>query len=169
MTPTLKNPKESLDYTSIVDCDIYPLFHHRRAIDSYLHPKTLLKLEQSWKIHGQTLLIQTEQDYEQALRLAEQLTFLPVSSPQLTVLYRCLVELIEAYEAKAFPMASPLSHDILKHLLESSQTSPQQLADLLESPQSVQAILKGQQKLTPNEADRVGQYFQLDPSLFLAK
>lgn len=140
----------------------------RGRVDGLHHPKALLKLERSWKVYANTFLQQSEQEYEQALVLAEKLTFLPVKSPGLTILYHFLVQRIEAYEAQHYPMASADVPSILQHLLEASQLTPEQLATVLGSTlQQTQALLSGQQAVSPLEADRLGRYFQVDPSLFL--
>jgi HTH-type transcriptional regulator/antitoxin HigA len=49
-------------------------------------------------------VIETAEEYEHLLKLAEQLTFAKNRTPEERALHKLLVTLIEAYEAENYPM-----------------------------------------------------------------
>ena len=67
-------------------------------------------------------VIETEQEYDRVLAVAERLTFAKNRTPEERALHKLLVTLIEAYEAQNYPMDQSAPHEILQHILESSGT-----------------------------------------------
>lgn len=65
-------------------------------------------------------VIETEEDYERFLKVAEYLTFKKNRSPEERALHKLLVRLIEDYEEENYPMDESTPHDMLLHIMESS-------------------------------------------------
>ena len=49
-------------------------------------------------------VIETEEEYDRALKIAEQLTFAQNRTPEEKALHKFIVTLIEAYETENYPM-----------------------------------------------------------------
>ncbi len=68
-------------------------------------------------------VIETEDEYDRLLVIAERLTFAKNSTPEERILYKLLVTLIEVYEAENYPIESE-PHEILQHNGKSDTAVP---------------------------------------------
>ena len=124
------------------------------------------------KAYGDLLLkftpkvIETEREYEEYLRVLEELTFAQNLTREEKALYRLLVLLTENYETENYPMPSVELGDILKHLMESSGISQNDLAGIIGSDEMVSQLVDGKCSLNSWQAKALGDYFQVSPSLF---
>ncbi len=112
-------------------------------------------------------VIETEEDYEEALELAEKLTFAKNKTPEERLLYRLLVTLIEVYEAENYPMNEVKPHEVLQHIIEASGISQADLANLIGSDNEVSDILNGKKSINETQAKALGERFKVSPSLFI--
>ena len=129
-----------------------------------------LKLLEEMKIIPK--IIETEAEYEEYLTVTEKLIAKKNNrTPEETTLFRLLVKLIENYEETSYSLEdwSYLSpHEILQHLLESSGTQPAKLVEVIGGDNKLlSALLKGQQKISIEQAQKLGAYFNVSPSLFM--
>lgn len=111
-------------------------------------------------------VIETEEEYESALELAEHFTFAKNKTPEERLLYRLLVTLIEVYEAENYPMNEVKPHEVLRHIIEASGISQADLANLIGSENEVCEILSGNKPINQTQAEALGKRFKVSPSLF---
>ncbi|MEA5529097.1 transcriptional regulator [Dolichospermum sp. UHCC 0684] len=113
-------------------------------------------------------VIDTEEDYERFLKVAEYLTFKKNRSPEERVLHKLLVRLIEDYEEENYPMDESTPHDILLHIMESSGIRQADLVRILGSSSGVVSeVVNGKRSISKAQAKALGEYFKVSPSLFI--
>ncbi len=112
-------------------------------------------------------VIETEEEYDRALELAEHFTFAKNLTPEETALYKLLVTLIEVYEAENYPMDEVTPHEVLRHIIEASGISQADLANLIGSDDEVSDILSGKKPINETQAKALGERFKVSPSLFI--
>ncbi len=112
-------------------------------------------------------VIETEEEYERALELAEQLTFAKTKTPEERALYKLLVTLIETYETQNYPMDESTPHDILQHVMEASGTRQADLVGIIGSSGVVSEVVNGKRSISKAQAKALGDYFKVSPSLFI--
>jgi HTH-type transcriptional regulator / antitoxin HigA len=112
-------------------------------------------------------VIETETEYDRALAIAERLTFTKNKTPEERAIYRLLVMLIEAYEARhyALPLAKP--HEILQHIMEASGTCQSDLVNIIGSGDVVSEIVDGKRAISEAQAKILGDRFKVSPCLFI--
>jgi HTH-type transcriptional regulator / antitoxin HigA len=100
---------------------------------------------------------------------AEKLTFAKNRTPEEKALHILLVTLIEAYEVENYPMDESAPHEILQHIMEASGTSQADLISIIGSSDTVSAIVNGKLSINNIQAQALGEYFKVSPSLFMMK
>jgi HTH-type transcriptional regulator / antitoxin HigA len=112
-------------------------------------------------------VIETEDEYDRALVMAERLTFAKARTPEEVALYKLLVMLIEVYEAQYYPMDESQPHEILQHVMESSGTRQADLVGVIGSSGVVSEVINGKRSVSKAQAKALGEYFKVSPSLFI--
>jgi len=112
-------------------------------------------------------VIETEQEYDRILAVAEQLTFKKNRTPEEQALYKLLVTLIETYETHNYPMTQAAPHEILQHILESSGICQADLVGVIGSSGVVSEVLNGKCSISKAQAKALGDYFKVSPTLFI--
>ncbi len=112
-------------------------------------------------------VIETEEEYDRALAVAERLTFAKNRTPEERALHKLLVTLIEAYEAQNYPMEPSPPHEILQHILESSGTRQADLVGVIGSSGVVSEVVNGKRSISKAQAKALGDYFKVSPTLFI--
>ena len=113
-------------------------------------------------------VIETEEDYERFLKVAEYLTFKKNRSPEERALHKLLVRLIEDYEEENYPMDESTPHEILLHIMESSGIRQADLVRILGSSSCVVSeVVNGKRSISKAQAKALGEYFKVSPSLFI--
>jgi HTH-type transcriptional regulator / antitoxin HigA len=112
-------------------------------------------------------VIETEQEYDRALAMAEQLTFAKNRTPEEQALHKLLVMLIEVYEAKNYPMDESAPHEILQQIMEASGTCQADLVSIIGSSDVVSEAVNGKRSISKAQAKALGDYFKVSPSLFI--
>ncbi len=135
-----------------------------------LNKKNYLKLLEKTQIIPK--IIETEAEYEEYLAVTENLMAKKNNrTPEETTLFRLLVKLIEDYEEESYSLedwSHLLPHEILQHLLESSGTEQAKLVEVIGSDSRlISALVKGQQAISIEQAQKLGLYFKVSPSLFI--
>ena len=110
--------------------------------------------------------IETEEEYDRILKIAEQLTFAK-KTPEENVLYKLLITLIEAYETENYSMDEATPHEILQHLIESSGTRQADLVGVIGSSGVVSEVVNGKRSISKTQAKALGDYFKVSSSLFI--
>jgi HTH-type transcriptional regulator / antitoxin HigA len=112
--------------------------------------------------------IETEEEYDRLLAIAERLTFAKNTTPEETALHKLLVTLIEVYETENYPMDKSLPHEILQHILESSGLSQADLVEIMRSSSDVVSeVVNGKRAVSKAQAKALGDYFKVLPNLFI--
>jgi HTH-type transcriptional regulator/antitoxin HigA len=110
--------------------------------------------------------IETEEEYDRLLAVAERLTFAKNLTPEERALYKLLVTLIEVYETENYPIESE-PHEILQHIMESSGTRQADLVGIIGSSGVVSEVVNGKRAISKAQAKALGDYFKISPSLFI--
>ncbi|NET62065.1 MAG: transcriptional regulator [Symploca sp. SIO2E6] len=97
-------------------------------------------------------VIETEQEYDRILAVAERLTFKKNRTPEEQALHKLLVTLIEAYEVQNYPMAQVAPHEILQHILESSGSRQADLVGVIGSNSVVSEVVNGKSSISKAQA-----------------
>ncbi|NQE33888.1 helix-turn-helix domain-containing protein [Microcoleus asticus] len=111
--------------------------------------------------------IETEEEYERLLTVAERLTFAKNLTPEERALYKLLVTLIEVYERENYPIDKSEPHEILQHIMESSGTRQADLVGIIGSSGVVSEVVNGKRAISKAQAKALGDYFKISPSLFI--
>ncbi len=107
--------------------------------------------------------------YENTLEIIAYLMSLPRHSSGQSLYLETLVQLVQAYESKQYPMEEPASGlDALKHLLAENGMDARDLADTLGVlPATGSKILQGRQPLTVDHVWKLASRFRVNPILFI--
>ncbi|MEC4818964.1 MAG: hypothetical protein SAK29_37670 [Scytonema sp. PMC 1069.18] len=112
-------------------------------------------------------LIKTEAENEEALAIVEDLMHRE-RTPEEDELYQLLITLIEKFEQEYYqPIQQSNSLSTLLFLLEESDKSRDDLIAVLESEDIVKNIFNGQEKINAEQARKLGEFFHVEPSLFM--
>jgi HTH-type transcriptional regulator / antitoxin HigA len=112
-------------------------------------------------------VIETKEEYEGFLALAERLHFIENLTTEQQALYRLLVMLIEQYESENYPITQSKPHEILQHILESSGMRQVDLIGWLGSSGVVSEMVNGRRAISKTQAKLLGERFKVSPSLFI--
>ncbi len=112
-------------------------------------------------------VIKTEEEYDRALKIAEQLTFAKNRTPEEKALHKLIVTLIEAYETENYPMEQSAPYEILQHLMEASGTRQADLVGVIGSSGVVSEVVNGKRSISKAQAKALGEYFKVAPGLFI--
>ncbi|MFN6482964.1 MULTISPECIES: type II toxin-antitoxin system HigA family antitoxin [unclassified Nostoc] len=112
-------------------------------------------------------LIKSETENEQALGIVEDLMHRE-RTPEEDELYQLLVTLIEKFEQEYYQSSqqnNPTS--MLLFILEQSEISRDDLVSVLGTKTLVDNILNGQEKINTEQARKLGEFFNVESSLFI--
>ncbi|MEC4987075.1 MAG: transcriptional regulator [Oscillatoria sp. PMC 1068.18] len=111
-------------------------------------------------------VIKTEAENEQALAKVEALMNRK-RTPEENEVYRLLITLIEKFESEHYRPNQPSNPaSMLLFLLEDSGKSKDDLIAVLGSENILDCLCNGE-KITVEQARQLGDFFQVEPSLFL--
>jgi len=94
-------------------------------------------------------LIKTEEDYKEALKLADELFDAKVNTPEGDRL-ELLIALIEIYEKEHFPIGNPSPIEAIKFRMEQMGLQPKDLVPYIGSKSKVSEVLSGKRTLSLN-------------------
>jgi HTH-type transcriptional regulator / antitoxin HigA len=120
-------------------------------------------------------VIETEDEYEQFLAVAERLTFNQDQTPEESALYDLVTMLIEIYESQHYSLAKPLPWrveksspaEVLEHIIESSGIDVTDLTEIFGSIETLDRVLAGQELINTSQAKALADRFKLSPQIFL--
>jgi len=112
-------------------------------------------------------VIETENEYDRALAIAEKLTFAKARSPEEKALHKLVVTLIEAYETENYPMEESTPSEILQHLMESCGTRQSDLVGVIGSSGVVSEVVNNKRSISKAQAKALGEYFKVSSNLFI--
>jgi HTH-type transcriptional regulator / antitoxin HigA len=110
--------------------------------------------------------ITTEEENEEAIKLAKDLEHRPHRTPEEDILLELLVTLIEKFEETHYPIPQGTPHSMLMHLMDARDITAEALAKVIGSLEVVQEIINGNRTINKTEAEALANYFHVDASLF---
>jgi HTH-type transcriptional regulator / antitoxin HigA len=113
-------------------------------------------------------VIETEEEYEQFLAVAERLTFNQHQTPEESALFDLVTMLIESYEAQHYSINESSPLEVLLHIIESSGIDSESLADIFGSTETVNMVLSGSQSINCKQAQALADKFKILPKVFLS-
>ncbi|MEG4111376.1 MULTISPECIES: transcriptional regulator [unclassified Microcoleus] len=113
------------------------------------------------------MAIESEEEYDRLLAVAERLTFAKNLTPEERALYKLLVTLVEVYERENYPIDKSEPHEILQHIMKSSGTRQADLVGIIGSSGVVSEVVNGKRAISKAQAKALGDYFKISPSLFI--
>ena len=90
-------------------------------------------------------VIETEDEYEQFLMVAERLTFKQDQTPEESALYDLVTMLVETYESQHYSIEKSSPAEVLEHIIESSGIEVTDLAKIFGSIETLDRVLAGQE------------------------
>lgn len=115
----------------------------------------------------QPKVIETDEENENAIFLAEELSHKDELTPEETTLLQLLVTLIEKYEEDNHPINDSNPQDMLLHFREAQNINEADLIKMFGSPDIVHQIMDARQQITYEQAMMLGNLFSVNPKLFL--
>ena len=116
----------------------------------------------------QPKIIRSEQENEQALTIIEKLIHKKNRTPEEDEIYDLLVTLVEKFEQENYaPGAASTPHSLLTFLMEQKGIKQTDLVGIIGSREVVSEIINGKQNITESQARALGEFFQVEPSLFI--
>ena len=112
-------------------------------------------------------LIETEDEYDRFLAVAERLTFKQDQTPEESALYDLVTMLVEIYESKHYLIDRSSPVEVLEHIIESSCIDRAELAGMFGSDESLARVLAGLDLISSTQAKALAKRFKLSPQIFL--
>jgi HTH-type transcriptional regulator/antitoxin HigA len=112
-------------------------------------------------------VIETEEEYDRILAIVERFTFSQTLTPEERVLLKLLVQLIENYESKMYPIDESTPVQILQHLMEVTGTYERDLVGVIGSSNVVSEILNNKRSISKTQAKALADYFEVSINLFI--
>lgn len=115
----------------------------------------------------QPRIITTEEENDRALGIVESLLAEKNLSLEKEQILRLLVSLIEKFEDEHYQLAASTPHSILLHLMEERGLRQTDLVGLIGSRGVVSEVINGKRTISKSQAKSLGEFFHVDPSLFI--
>jgi HTH-type transcriptional regulator / antitoxin HigA len=117
---------------------------------------------------SQPKLIVSDDENEKAIALAEELSHRPERTPEEDALLELLIALIEKFEDENYPIPVTSPLEILKHLMEARDLIQENLVGVIGSRGVVSEVMNGKRSISKAQAKALGEFFSVEPSLFIA-
>ena len=114
----------------------------------------------------QPKVIETEEENEAALALAEELEHRD-RTPEEDALLDLLVTLIEKFEDEHYQLGGSTPQSILLHLMEARDLRQEDLIGVIGSRGVVSEIVNGKRGISKAQAKTLGEFFHVSPELFI--
>jgi len=115
----------------------------------------------------QPRIIKTEEENEIFLEIVEELLSRPNLTPEEDTLLEMLVKLIEDFEDKHYQLNSSTPQSRLAHLMDARSLEPEDLVEIMGSSEAVVEVINGRLEISKKQAEALGDFFHVDPGLFL--
>jgi HTH-type transcriptional regulator / antitoxin HigA len=115
----------------------------------------------------QPRIIKTEEENEKFLETVEELLSRSHLTPEEDALLELLVKLIEDFEDKHYQLNSSTPRSRLLHLMEARGLEQADLLEILGSSEIVTKIMNSELEITKEQAETLGKFFHVEPSLFI--
>ena len=115
----------------------------------------------------QPRIIKTEDENEKFLETVEELLSRSHLTPEEDALLELLVKLIEDFEDNHYQLYVSTPQSRLKHLMEARSLEQSDLVEILGSSEIVTKIMNSELEITKEQAEALGKFFHVEPSLFI--
>lgn len=115
----------------------------------------------------QPRIIKSEEENEKFLAIVEELLSRPNLTPEEDTILELLVKLIEDFEDKHYQLNASTPHSRLFHLMESRSLKINDLVKIFGSIEVTEAVVNDRLEISKKQAEALGEFFQVEPSLFL--
>lgn len=115
----------------------------------------------------QPRIIKNEDENEIFLEIVESLLSRNNLTPEEDTLLELLVKLIEDFEQTHYQINASTPHSRLLHLMDARNLKPVDLVEIMDTIEIVTQILNNQLEITKKQAEDLGNFFHVNPSLFL--
>ena len=115
----------------------------------------------------QPRIIKNEDENEIFLEIVESLLSRNNLTPEEDTLLELLVKLIEDFEEKSYQINASTPHSRLLHLMDARSLEPADLVGIMDTIEIVNQIINNQLEITKKQAEALGKFFHVNPSLFL--
>ena len=88
-------------------------------------------------------------------------------TPEEDTLLELLVKLIEDFEEKSYQINASTPHSRLLHLMDARNLEAADLVEIMDTIEIVTQIINNQLEITKKQAEALGKFFHVNPSLFL--
>ena len=112
-------------------------------------------------------IIKNEDENEIFLEIVESLISRNNLTPEEDTLLELLVKLIEDFEEKSYQINASTPHSRLLHLMDARSLEPADLVGIMDTIEIVNQIINNQLEITKKQAEALGKFFHVNPSLFL--
>jgi HTH-type transcriptional regulator / antitoxin HigA len=113
------------------------------------------------------LTIPNEDENEIFLEIVESLLSRNNLTPEEDTLLELLVKLIEDFEETHYQINASTPHSRLLHLMDAKNLEPADLVGIMDTIEMATEIVNGQLEITKKQAEALGKFFHVNPSLFL--
>ena len=129
------------------------------------HPKTYSELlsKQLPKV------IKNQEENEKKLAIVEELTSRTELTPEEDTLLELLVALIEDFEDKHYQLDTSTPHSRLLHLMDARSLEIADLVGIIGSTEVTAEVINGQQEISQKQAEALGEFFHVEPNLFILR
>ncbi|HBK99301.1 MAG TPA: transcriptional regulator [Microcoleaceae bacterium UBA10368] len=115
----------------------------------------------------QPRIIKNEDENEIFLEIVEKLLSRNNLTPEEDTVLELLVKLIEDFEEKSYQINASTPHSRLLHLMDARSLEPADLVEIMDTIEIVTQIINNQLEITKKQAEALGKFFHVNPSLFL--
>jgi HTH-type transcriptional regulator/antitoxin HigA len=113
-------------------------------------------------------VIKTEAEYQRLLAEIERLIDRgDKKSPEELALLELMCQLVEAYEARHYPIEKAEPHEVLQHLMEERGLRQSDLLPIFGSRGYVSDIVNGKRGISKQHAKALGKLFHVSPEVFI--
>jgi HTH-type transcriptional regulator / antitoxin HigA len=127
------------------------------------------------RIYGELLVdvlprpIQTEAENERALAIVDRLMSKGEDNltPEETTLLELLVQLIERFEEKAYPIPEAPGYRVLRTLMENRGVKQADLLPIFGSRGIASEVYNGKRAISKAQAKKLGEFFGISPAIFI--
>ncbi|MGH8002245.1 MAG: helix-turn-helix domain-containing protein [Brasilonema sp.] len=116
----------------------------------------------------QPRIIKSEEENEKFLAIVEELLSRCNLTPEEDAVLELLVRLIEDFEDQHYEINASTPHSRLLHLIEARSLEKADLVKILGSRDVTAEVVNGQLEISKEQAEALGEFFQVNPSLFLS-
>ncbi len=115
----------------------------------------------------QPRIIKNEDENEIFLEIVESLLSRNNLTPEEDTLLELLVKLIEDFEENHYQLNASTPHSRLVHLMDARSLELADLVEIIGTIEMVTEIVNGQLEIAKKQAEALGNFFHVNPSLFL--